>query len=131
MASSSIIPMIDVDEFVVEHDYTTFIIREAAAQDLIDLNDSVKDTCTELENIIKQLESLKEALEVNDGLVPQITDCISKIKEKVQEFKDKNTEMFKAINQVSTYVSDQSSTKAQKLSNVLNNIKNVKVYGAK
>lgn len=131
MSSSSIIPMIDVDEFVVEHDYTTFIIREAAAQDLIDLNNSVKDTCTELEKIIKQLETLKDALEVNDGLVPKISDCISKIKEKVQEFKDKNTEMFKAINQVSTYVSDQSSSKAQKLSNVLNNIKNVKVYGAK
>lgn len=131
MASKSVIPMTDVEEFIVEHDYSTFIIREAASQDLIDLNDSVKDACTELDNIIKTLGDLKSALEVNDGLIPQIDECIKNLKTKVQDFKDKNCEMFKAINQVSAYISDQSSTKAQKLSNVLSRIQNVKVYGAK
>ena len=128
---SSIVAMTGVAEFKVEHSYKKFVIKEAAGQDFVDINNLVGKCMDEMSNVIKQLGSLKEELGTNDKLIPQIDEIIKQMGKKRTEFGEKNQEMFKAITQVAQYINDQGGVKANKLGSILSRTQSVQIKTGK
>lgn len=128
---AEIVNLVNVPRWEPKTAFDKLRISMETPDKFITINDSVKDLCGNIDDIIADLNSIKNALGENTGSISEIDNIIVELQNKRQEIINKNKELITMCDSLCAYINKNKNEKCDEAISIRERLASINIFGEK